>query len=65
MGYKEGVQHGRVHGLIEGRALGLEKGFEMWEEVGFYLGFATVWKAFVQSQKEPKYSLDCPLMVTL
>jgi len=34
-----------VHGLIEGRALGREKGFEMWEELGFYEGFARTWQA--------------------
>jgi len=44
-GYKDGFAHGRIHGLIEGRALGREKGFEMWEELGFYEGFAVMWKA--------------------
>ncbi|KAH8105163.1 hypothetical protein BXZ70DRAFT_508147 [Cristinia sonorae] len=44
-GYKDGFAHGRIHGLIEGRALGREKGFEMWEELGFYEGFAATWKA--------------------
>ncbi|KZT30207.1 DUF1715-domain-containing protein [Neolentinus lepideus HHB14362 ss-1] len=44
-GYKDGFTHGRIHGLIEGRALGREKGFEMWEELGFYEGFAVIWKA--------------------
>ncbi|KAJ7597701.1 DUF1715-domain-containing protein [Mycena floridula] len=39
-GFKDGFAHGRIHGLIEGRALGREKGFEMWEELGFYEGFA-------------------------
>ncbi|KAI0668168.1 DUF1715-domain-containing protein [Trametes maxima] len=48
-GYKDGFAHGRVHGAIEGRALGREKGFEMWEELGFYEGFAMMWKAIVQS----------------
>ncbi|KAJ8701818.1 peroxisomal copper amine oxidase, variant 2 [Pleurotus ostreatus] len=43
-GYKDGFDHGRIHGLIEGRALGREKGFEMWEELGFYEGFAVLWK---------------------
>lgn len=43
-GYKDGYAHGRIHGLIEGRALGREKGYEIWEEVGFYEGFALVWK---------------------
>ncbi|KAI9569459.1 hypothetical protein HD554DRAFT_2091299 [Boletus coccyginus] len=44
-GYKDGFAHGRIHGLIEGRALGHEKGFEIWEEIGFYEGFALTWKA--------------------
>ena len=49
------MEHGRVHGLIEGRALGKEKGFEMWEEVGFYLGFATTWRNLLEIQQDPKY----------
>ncbi|KAI0354512.1 DUF1715-domain-containing protein [Trametes cingulata] len=49
-GYKDGFAHGRIHGAIEGRALGREKGFEMWEELGFYEGFAMMWKAIVESQ---------------
>ena len=49
-GYKDGFEHGRIHGLIEGRALGREKGFEMWEELGFYEGFALMWKAILESQ---------------
>ncbi|KAI8977756.1 DUF1715-domain-containing protein [Trametes punicea] len=49
-GYKDGFAHGRIHGLIEGRALGREKGFEMWEELGFYQGFAMMWKAIVEGQ---------------
>jgi len=53
-GFKDGTQHGRLHGLIEGRALGKEKGFEMWEEVGFHLGFATVWRAILLMQGDPK-----------
>ncbi|KAK7464151.1 peroxisomal copper amine oxidase [Stygiomarasmius scandens] len=44
-GYKDGFDHGRIHGLIEGRALGREKGFEMWEEIGFYEGFALMWRS--------------------
>jgi len=43
-GYKDGFVHGRIHGLIEGRALGREKGYEMFEELGFYEGFALTWK---------------------
>lgn len=43
-GHDDGFAHGRIHGLIEGRALGRAKGFEMWEELGFYEGFALMWK---------------------
>ncbi|KAF8346067.1 hypothetical protein F5887DRAFT_121745 [Amanita rubescens] len=49
-GYKDGFAHGRIHGLIEGRALGREKGFEMWEELGFYQGFALMWEAIYKQQ---------------
>ena len=51
-GHKDGFAHGRIHGLIEGRALGREKGFEMWEELGFYEGFALMWRAILQSQRQ-------------
>ncbi|KAL6306536.1 hypothetical protein BKA93DRAFT_145785 [Sparassis latifolia] len=47
-GFTDGFAHGRIHGSIEGRALGREKGFEMWEELGFYEGFATMWQALYQ-----------------
>ncbi|KAJ4472714.1 hypothetical protein C8R41DRAFT_849541 [Lentinula lateritia] len=49
-GYSDGFGHGRIHGLIEGRALGREKGFEMWEELGYYEGFALMWQAVYASQ---------------
>ncbi|KAH8836057.1 DUF1715-domain-containing protein [Flagelloscypha sp. PMI_526] len=49
-GFKDGFDHGRIHGLIEGRALGREKGFEMWEELGFYEGFAKTWIQILQKQ---------------
>lgn len=49
-GYKDGHAHGRIHGLIEGRALGREKGFEMWEELGFYEGFALMWRTIHKSR---------------
>jgi len=49
-GYNDGFTHGRIHGLIEGRALGREKGFEMWEELGFYEGFAMMWQAIYAKQ---------------
>ncbi|OCH90402.1 DUF1715-domain-containing protein [Obba rivulosa] len=52
-GHQDGYAHGRIHGLIEGRALGREKGFEMWEELGFYEGFATMWHAVQMSQGSP------------
>ncbi|KAF8167201.1 hypothetical protein B0H34DRAFT_680787 [Crassisporium funariophilum] len=49
-GHEDGFAHGRVHGLIEGRALGREQGFEMWEELGFYEGFALTWRAILAKQ---------------
>lgn len=49
-GFRDGFAHGRIHGLIEGRALGKEKGFEMWEEVGFYEGFARMWQVALAQQ---------------
>ena len=48
-GYEDGFAHGRIHGLIEGRALGREKGYEMFEELGFYEGFALTWKRIYES----------------
>jgi len=50
MGHEDGFSHGQIHGLIEGRALGREKGFEMWEELGFYEGFALMWQAIYAKQ---------------
>jgi len=50
VGHEDGFSHGRIHGLIEGRALGREKGFEMWEELGFYEGFALMWQAIYIKQ---------------
>jgi len=44
-GFKDGYDHGRIHGLIEGRALGKQKGCEIWEELGFYEGFALCWRS--------------------
>ncbi|KAF5385363.1 hypothetical protein D9615_001011 [Tricholomella constricta] len=49
-GYDDGFAHGRIHGLIEGRALGRAKGFEMWEELGFYEGFAQMWLSIYEKQ---------------
>ena len=51
-GYQDGFAHGHIHGLIEGRALGREKGFEMWEELGFYEGFALMWKTIIEQQSK-------------
>ncbi|KAF8814842.1 DUF1715-domain-containing protein [Phlegmacium glaucopus] len=51
-GYHDGFTHGRIHGLIEGRSLGREKGFEMWEEIGFYEGFALTWRAILKQQSK-------------
>ena len=51
-GYHDGFAHGRIHGLIEGRALGREKGFEMWEEIGFYEGFALTWRGILRQQSK-------------
>jgi hypothetical protein len=43
-GYAEGHEHGRKHGFAEGRAMGQKVGYELWEEIGFYEGFARMWK---------------------
>lgn len=48
--YEEAYAHGRIHAGIEGRAMGREKGFEIWEELGFYQGFATIWRAIYLQQ---------------
>ncbi|KAG8887053.1 hypothetical protein FRB98_000632 [Tulasnella sp. 332] len=53
-GYTDGYDHGRIHGLIEGRAVGREKGYEIWEEVGFYQGFALFWNAVLSGSQEGK-----------
>ncbi|KAF8079223.1 hypothetical protein FPV67DRAFT_1572414, partial [Lyophyllum atratum] len=49
-GFEDGFAHGRIHGLIEGRSLGRAKGFEMWEELGFYEGFALMWMSIYEKQ---------------
>ncbi|KIJ07489.1 hypothetical protein PAXINDRAFT_102938 [Paxillus involutus ATCC 200175] len=49
-GYEDGFAHGCIHGLIEGRALGREKGFEIWEEIGFYEGFALTWQSIYEQR---------------
>lgn len=52
-GVAEGTPHGELHGLFEGRALGREKGWELWEEVGYYEGMATLWRAVLLAQAKP------------
>ncbi|WRT69015.1 uncharacterized protein IL334_005997 [Kwoniella shivajii] len=42
-GYESGYAHGKLHGLFEGRELGREKAWELWEEVGYYQGWANVY----------------------
>ena len=56
-GYHDGFAHGRIHGSIEGKALGREKGFEMWEEIGFYEGFALTWRAVLRQQQSKEDEL--------
>lgn len=53
-GYDAGYEHGQAHGIFEGRALGQEKGFEVWEELGYYLGQARFWKEVVSKEDSPK-----------
>lgn len=47
-GFQQGFDHGALHGTFEGRELGREKGFELWDEVGFYLGMAQVWRGCLE-----------------
>jgi hypothetical protein len=58
-GYTDGFAHGRIHGLIEGRALGREKGFEIWEEIGFYEGFAITWQAIYAKHGQTDQYVSC------
>lgn len=53
-GYASGYDHGRIHGLIEGKALGCEKGFELFEEVAFCQGFATLIIAATRGSSDTK-----------
>lgn len=63
-GYKDGFGHGQIHGLIEGRALGREKGYEMFEEIGFYEGFALTWKKIYESTgRSEEFVPSCVLIV--
>ncbi|CAD6580644.1 MAG: hypothetical protein CYPHOPRED_001323 [Cyphobasidiales sp. Tagirdzhanova-0007] len=48
-GYEAGFQHGQAHGVFDGRALGQEKGFEIWEEIGYYLGQAKFCEAVART----------------
>ncbi|WWC64073.1 uncharacterized protein I303_106680 [Kwoniella dejecticola CBS 10117] len=48
-GYQAGYDHGQLHGLFEGRELGKEKAWELWEEIGFYEGFAQVYISLLGS----------------
>lgn len=52
-GMEGGTAHGELHGVFEGRALGREKGWELWEEVGYYEGVATFWRAILTAQGKP------------
>jgi hypothetical protein len=55
-GYKDGFDHGRLHGLFEGRELGKEKAFEIWEELGYYEGWAGLFlKNLKSTGKEGRY----------
>jgi hypothetical protein len=55
-GYTDGYAHGRIHGLIEGRAAGKEKGMALWEEVGYYRGFAMLLKAAYSNHDGSSYA---------
>ena len=57
-GYKDGYTHGRIHGLIEGRAAGKDKGMELWEEVGYYKGFAALLRAAYDNDHGSSYVFD-------
>ena len=62
-GLNQGEPHGKLHGLFEGRALGREKGWELWEEVGYYEGVATFWRAVLLAQG--KQNTRCVFFTTL
>jgi len=45
-----------LHGLFEGRELGKEKAFEIWEELGYYEGWAGLFlNNLKQTGKEGRY----------
>lgn len=52
-GFAEGFEHGKMEGHNEGLTYGLEKGYDMWEEIGFYEGFATLWKSIHSKGESP------------
>jgi flagellar biosynthesis/type III secretory pathway protein FliH len=55
-GYQDGHAHGQLHGLFEGRELGKEKAFEIWEELGYYEGWAGLFLSNLkQTGKEGRY----------
>jgi len=64
-GYAEGLADGKVQGHTEGRQFGAAKGFEMWEELGFYEGFAKVWKTFDEDRSDSKDTSQVVLTATL
>ena len=49
-GYKEGLDRGTLLGREEGKTLGVQAGYELWDELGFYIGFATTWEAILTQQ---------------
>ncbi|KAK8843347.1 hypothetical protein IAR55_007004 [Kwoniella newhampshirensis] len=51
-GYEAGHAHGQLHGLFEGRELGKEKAWELWEEVGYYEGWAAMWVDLLMNKVE-------------
>ncbi|CAM0140670.1 enolase-phosphatase E1 [Umbelopsis sp. WA50703] len=52
LGHEDGMRDGKRSGVIEGRVLGCEKGFEISNEVGFYMGCATLWTQLVSANPE-------------
>lgn len=52
-GHNDGYAHGQLHGRFEGRALGQEKCYELWEEVGYYQGWAEFW--LENAERKPRF----------
>lgn len=44
--------------MIEGRAAGKDKGMELWEEVGYYKGFAALLRAAYDNDHGSSYVFD-------